>query len=72
MVRVRVSLERKDYRKTDMEMQMKLKILLPFQILIEKAGVLRVVAETHGGSFGLLPHRLDCVAALAPGRNRRG
>ena len=67
MVRVRVSLERKDYRKTDMEMQMKLKILLPFQILIEKAGVLRVVAETHGGSFGLLPHRLDCVAALVPG-----
>ena len=48
-------------------MQMKLKILLPFQILIERAGVLRVVAETHGGSFGLLPHRLDCVAALVPG-----
>jgi F-type H+-transporting ATPase subunit epsilon len=25
------------------------------------------VAETHEGSFGLLPHRLDCVAALRPG-----
>jgi F-type H+-transporting ATPase subunit epsilon len=25
------------------------------------------VAETSEGSFGLLPHRLDCVAALAPG-----
>jgi F-type H+-transporting ATPase subunit epsilon len=25
------------------------------------------VAETREGSFGLLPHRLDCVAALAPG-----
>jgi F-type H+-transporting ATPase subunit epsilon len=48
-------------------MRMKLKILLPFQVLVEKAGVLRVVAETYGGSFGLLPHRLDCVAALAPG-----
>ncbi len=48
-------------------MQMKLKILLPFQVLVEKAGVLRVVAETRGGPFGLLPHRLDCVAALVPG-----
>ena len=27
----------------------------------------RIVAETREGSFGLLPHRLDCVAALAPG-----
>ena len=24
-------------------------------------------AEARGGSFGILPHRLDCVAALAPG-----
>ena len=31
------------------------------------ANVLRVVADTHQGSFGLLPHRLDCVAALTPG-----
>ena len=46
---------------------MNLKVLLPFQIFAEKTGVLRIVAETHGGSFGLLPHRLDCVAALAPG-----
>ena len=46
---------------------MNLKILLPFQIFTEKTGVSRIVAETHEGSFGLLPHRLDCVAALAPG-----
>ena len=46
---------------------MNLKILLPFQILADKAGVSRIVAETREGSFGLLPHRLDCVAALAPG-----
>ena len=46
---------------------MTLKILLPFQIFAEKTGVSRIVAETHDGSFGLLPHRLDCVAALAPG-----
>ena len=46
---------------------MNLKILLPFQIFAEKTGVSRIVAETRDGSFGLLPHRLDCVAALAPG-----
>ncbi|HQZ67551.1 MAG TPA: F0F1 ATP synthase subunit epsilon [Planctomycetaceae bacterium] len=46
---------------------MNLKILLPFQVFAEKTGVLRVVADTRRGSFGLLPHRLDCVAALSPG-----
>ena len=46
---------------------MNLKILLPFEIFAEHTGVSRIVAETREGSFGLLPHRLDCVAALAPG-----
>ena len=46
---------------------MNLKVLLPFQVFAEKTGVTRIVAETREGSFGLLPHRLDCVAALAPG-----
>ena len=46
---------------------MNLKILLPFQIFAQKSGVSRIVAETSEGSFGLLPHRRDCVAALAPG-----
>jgi len=46
---------------------MKLKVLLPFQVFAEKTGVSRIVAETRMGSFGLLPHRLDCVAALVPG-----
>jgi F-type H+-transporting ATPase subunit epsilon len=46
---------------------MDLKILLPFQVFAEKTGVARIVAETREGSFGLLPHRLDCVAALVPG-----
>lgn len=44
-----------------------LKVLLPFRIFAEKTGVTRIVAETRTGAFGLLPHRLDCVAALAPG-----
>jgi F-type H+-transporting ATPase subunit epsilon len=46
---------------------MDLKVLLPFQVFAEKSGVLRIVAETRDGAFGLLPHRLDCVAALTPG-----
>jgi F-type H+-transporting ATPase subunit epsilon len=46
---------------------MHLKVLLPFQVFAEKTGVLRIIAETREGSFGLLPHRLDCVAALVPG-----
>jgi len=48
-------------------LRMHLKVLLPFQIFADKIGVVRIVAETREGSFGLLPHRLDCVAALAPG-----
>jgi F-type H+-transporting ATPase subunit epsilon len=46
---------------------MNLKVLRPFQVFAEKTGVTRMVAETRQGSFGLLPHRLDCVAALTPG-----
>jgi F-type H+-transporting ATPase subunit epsilon len=48
-------------------MHLNLKVLLPFQVFAEKVGVTRIVAETREGSLGLLPHRLDCVAALAPG-----
>ncbi|EMI47024.1 F0F1 ATP synthase subunit epsilon [Rhodopirellula sp. SWK7] len=46
---------------------MNLKILLPFRVFDQKTGVQRVVAESHAGSFGLLPQRLDCVASLVPG-----
>ena len=46
---------------------MNLKILLPFQIFAEKSGVSRIVTETFQGSMGILPRRLDCVAALVPG-----
>ena len=46
---------------------MNLNILLPFQIFEQKSDVLRIVAESPDGWFGLLPHRLDCVAALVPG-----
>jgi F-type H+-transporting ATPase subunit epsilon len=46
---------------------MNLKILLPAQIFVEKTSLSRLVAETATGSFGILPQRLDCVAALVPG-----
>ena len=46
---------------------MKLKILLPFQIFAEVDAVQRIIMETPQGSYGLLPHRLDCVAELEPG-----
>ena len=46
---------------------MDLKILLPFRIFADIKNVKSIVAETSEGFFGLLPQRLDCVAALVPG-----
>ncbi|MEO6531957.1 MAG: F0F1 ATP synthase subunit epsilon [Pseudolysinimonas sp.] len=46
---------------------MRLEILLPFRVFSDDSDVSSIVAETHDGSFGLLPHRRDCVAALVPG-----
>jgi len=46
---------------------MTLKIFLPSEIFIEINDISCVVVETNIGSFGLLPHRLDCTAALVPG-----
>jgi F-type H+-transporting ATPase subunit epsilon len=46
---------------------MNLKILLPFKIFIETKNVRSITIETSEGSYGMLPQRLDCVAALVPG-----
>jgi len=46
---------------------MTIKILLPFRIFAKITNAKRVIAETGEGSFGILPQRLDCVAALVPG-----
>jgi F-type H+-transporting ATPase subunit epsilon len=46
---------------------MHLKVFLPSQVFADKGDVTRIVAETREGSFGLLPNRLDCVAAIVPG-----
>jgi F-type H+-transporting ATPase subunit epsilon len=48
-------------------MSMHLKVLLPFGVFADKSAVARIVAQTRAGSFGLLPRRLDCVAAMVPG-----
>lgn len=46
---------------------MQLRILLPYGVFASVPDVTRVIAMTPAGSFGLLPHRLDCAAVLSPG-----
>jgi F-type H+-transporting ATPase subunit epsilon len=46
---------------------LQLEILLPFTVFLASETVSRVVVVTPSGSFGLLPHRLDCVTAVSPG-----
>ncbi len=46
---------------------MNLKILLPYKVFADIKDVSSVIMETSAGSYGLLPQRLDCVAALVPG-----
>lgn len=46
---------------------MHLQILLPFAVFADKTAVQSIVVETPAGSFGLLPQRLDCVAAVEAG-----
>lgn len=45
---------------------MRLRVLLPEQILVDRQ-VLKVTAEAENGSFGLLPRHVDFVTALTPG-----
>ncbi|MCB9536175.1 MAG: F0F1 ATP synthase subunit epsilon [Myxococcales bacterium] len=46
---------------------MTLTILEPAAVHLPPTPVRRVVVETPRGSHGLLPRRLDCVAAVPPG-----
>jgi|SRR5690554_2310593 len=46
---------------------MHLKILLPYEIFADVKSVKRIVIETTAGSHGILPRRLDCIAALEAG-----
>ena len=45
---------------------MKLKVLLPTEILVDQE-VTKVIAEAENGSFCLLPRHIDFVAALPSG-----
>jgi F-type H+-transporting ATPase subunit epsilon len=45
---------------------MKLRVLLPIQVLIEEDAT-KVIAEAHNGFFCLLPKHVDFIAALVPG-----
>ena len=45
---------------------MKLKVLLPNEVMVDRA-VTKVIAEAENGSFCLLPRHIDFVAALVPG-----
>jgi len=44
-----------------------LKILLPYKVFADIENVKKIVVETSSGSYGILPRRLDCTAALMPG-----
>ena len=45
---------------------MRLKVLLPTEILIDEE-VTKVIAEAENGSFCLLPRHIDFLSALVPG-----
>ena len=45
---------------------MKLKVLTPIEVLIDRP-VTKVIAEAQNGHFCLLPNHIDFVAALVPG-----
>jgi F-type H+-transporting ATPase subunit epsilon len=45
---------------------MRLRVLLPTEILVDEE-VVKVVAEAENGSFGLLPRHIDFTATLVPG-----
>lgn len=46
---------------------MQLKILLPSGVFADIKNVSHIVVETTDGSYGILPRRLDCTAALVTG-----
>lgn len=46
---------------------MHLKIFLPYGVFADIKNVKRIVVDTTHGSYGILPRRLDCTAALVTG-----
>ena len=50
-----------------MAARLQLKILQPYATFAQENEVIRIVAETAQGAFGILPNRLDCAAVLTAG-----
>lgn len=46
---------------------MRLQLLLPQRVLLDRDGVRKVVAESHHGSFVLLPNHVDFALPVLPG-----
>ena len=46
---------------------MHISVYVPDRIVLDESGVVSIVAESTHGFFGILPHRLDCLAILVPG-----
>ncbi|MEQ8234464.1 MAG: F0F1 ATP synthase subunit epsilon [Gammaproteobacteria bacterium] len=46
---------------------LQLSVVLPHRTLLERDDVAQITLDTLGGSWCLLPRRLDCTAALIPG-----
>jgi F-type H+-transporting ATPase subunit epsilon len=46
---------------------MQVNILLPHQVFAKLTDVSSLVIDTPKGSFGILPHRLDCITPLVAG-----
>lgn len=47
--------------------QITLVVNIPEQVVLRDEHVVRLVAQTTSGSYGIWPHRLDLVAPLCPG-----
>lgn len=50
-----------------LETFMHLEVLLPSKVFASIGAVKSIVIDTPQGNYGLLPNRMDCVAALEPG-----
>jgi F-type H+-transporting ATPase subunit epsilon len=51
---------------TDSAGYMRLRVLLPTEVLVDEEAI-KVIAEAENGAFCLLPRHIDFVAALVPG-----
>ena len=62
-----MKLERMEMHKEEVSNGLRLKIILPYGMFLDLDDIESINVETTKGYFGILPHRLDAVAALLPG-----